>query len=483
MFGARTSSVVGSIYDHLKDYLIEAGERAFLTLAANSVQKNLSSLSQHRFQSCLDKASTKGQYGDCILSSLSTRRRAVRDWRSHGRQRRYAGPLDPTDDQVKNGSVGVVIANYVTNLIREVKKSLPADSDLLLPRKIFSRLPPDQIAAGLKRTLEVNNNIEAGVSLLSPRVLSVLPKLQRARQSILSPDVLSLHDGPDTIASVPSLLSYLSSSDDERGAWLQLVNEVTGVDDILRQIASAMDNALEVKSVDTIRVTDSDVTLEDNRLLHTLLEDLAPGQRKKIEQRGFALMKDSQLRLLSREPFEDPISEDDGEDYLMLTIRNITDRDRDIGRGRNKRQQFAKPTFLQPGIGGTIFVIYLLAPATLSPGLFFYLILGPVVLSPFILSPFVLSPFILAPTVLSPFILDPYVLSPFILDPLVLSPIILTPSVLSPTILSPFVLSPSILDPSVGSPLILSPYVLSPFILTPSTLTATILSPGRYARA
>lgn len=187
-----------------------------------------------------------------------------------------------------------------------------------------------------------------------------------------------------------------------------------------------------------------------------------------------------QMDQLKREEFLLGMVDDMANNYYQTEDEAFVTESPNTTHPRDKKQttfKLAKPCINAPYSGGTVGVIYLLAPQILCPSVFSYVVLGPLVLSPFVLSPYVMGPFILSPEVLNPFILSPYVLSPTVLNPAVLSPLIVNPTVLSPGILSPLVLSPPILSPNVLSPLILNPFVLNPGILSPTVGSPNILSP------
>ncbi|CAJ0603829.1 unnamed protein product [Cylicocyclus nassatus] len=372
------------------------------------------------------------------------------------------------------------------NPLRRRKNMIDRIRDLM-PDKVM-----DKNLYGLMKA--VSRHVKnPNVQFLSPRILPLLPDKYRESGKLLSPDLFPFYKdkSKDSILPLPEVLKDVGLDSGDRKAVIELLMEVTGVNDVVEKSLQYVSDLKSLKLDKDI----NEITAAIDGVFRNLEKSLDLEQKQELKTRHFAFLKKEQLEklfekgiynLTSRDlPFDlnkyGEMSRAELEESLRNTVRLLANES--APHGRSKRDvSVLNPTTLAPFMfAPTILTLVVLGPVTLSPYIFSPSILSPTVLSPITLSPYIFSPGILSPTVLSPPVLSPQVANPLILSPYVLGPNVLSPAVMNPYVLTPYVLSPNVLNPYVLSPLVLSPFVLSPDVLSPTVLCGGVLSPKAFS--
>nr|CAD2139542.1 unnamed protein product [Meloidogyne enterolobii] len=389
----------------------------------------------------------------------------------------------------------------------------------LLENKIF-RLVNDGIKLSLN--LAENKNIKNQkeevtttikfVDLLSPRFLSLTESKNNNKLSnLLSPSLFSLHDkgkGLEKELSLPKIMKAGKLTGRDQQEWLNLIMESSGVNEQVENLKNILSfNPKPTKSFNKreieqrykdefngLYLTRKNVKemfgeYEDRKV--SIWEELDrkfnKKQRDELEETGYSLLTESQLRFLygPESPFNDSITL---ERLLPIINKNnknssiinqiIEDDIKKISQMRSfdirQHDIVLSPSVFRPSILNPTRTSQ---PFILSPFLFSPTILSPTIMGPAILSPRVFSPTILTPRIMTPLILSPFIFSSIILSPIIMQPFILSPGLLNSVILSPFVMNPMIMSSQIFHPFILSPLVMTPGILNPSALSPLVLSP------
>ncbi|CAD6192336.1 unnamed protein product [Caenorhabditis auriculariae] len=340
---------------------------------------------------------------------------------------------------------------------------------------------------------------EKTISLISPRLLSVLPDENNDTISLLSPSLLSMHGEGTELERKLSLMKALKlMADTGQEEWMNFVFEAAGVTEAVDMIRDAevrtereeMMKDFVSKDGQPMYFTKENVTeiygdYEKSKIetFERLHDSLSPEQMEGLNQTGYTIMEKAQLHAFygPGSPFNDSEAlqrltsvEKEAMPALIEThIRQLAKEELKFEASR-KKDVTLTPTLLLNVVGDPVLASQ---PFILSPIVLSSLVLSPSIYGAVILSPWVFVPVIVAPRILGPVVLSPVVFAPIVLSPLALIPVILTPGVGLPLILSPFLMTPFILSPVVMAPLILSPFCLSPFILVPNALTPMVLSP------
>ncbi|CAJ0603849.1 unnamed protein product [Cylicocyclus nassatus] len=358
----------------------------------------------------------------------------------------------------------------------------------LMPEKAVDKNVYGLVDAVSRHTKDVNSQ------MLSPRILPLMPDKYSVSKKLLSPDLFPLYkdDTGNSILSIPKVLEESGLDTKDRDAILELVMDVTGVNDVVEKSMDLLDNIKTLNlgkdlAVITKVLDDAFVNIKNN---------LRAQQRQELASRQFTFLDKPQLdKLYGREgllnttiadfPFDldeyGGMNQVEREESLRTTVRILADDPQALHR-RFKRtidiKYFNHVTLSPYAFAPTVNTLNVLGPVTLSPSLFSPNIVSPLLLSPPTISPQVGNPLILSPYVLGPNTLSAAVFNTYILSPYVLSPNVINPYVLSPLILSPYVLCPDVLSPTILSGAILSPSVLSPAVFTESALAINVLSPS-----
>ncbi|KAI6221060.1 hypothetical protein M3Y95_01000900 [Aphelenchoides besseyi] len=373
-----------------------------------------------------------------------------------------------------------------------------------------AKQPLMERAYELLDTLEKHNQ-KLNLQALSPKFLSIVKdKRQKDVGQLLSPNLFPLYKDKDAILPIPDVLETAGLTETERTAFLDLIIEASGANDMIKEMTQMLDNSEARLLNDDI----NNVTNLIQKQFRTLHESLSEEQKQEMKEREFAFLNRSQLEmiyghkgnivaveitvalgLMDKVPFD----LDEYEKWrpsnlktgLMHMVRSVANgkplASAELSPRRVKRQfepepgvvVTFEPTILSPFVfAPDILEGAVLGPTILSPSLFSPEILAPVLLSPVIFSPSIGDPLILSPYILSPKMIGGEIFAAYILSPYAISPNILHPFVLSPLILSPHMMSPDILSPNFLNAIVLNPYFLSPAILTESAFVYDILSPS-----
>nr|CAD2204083.1 unnamed protein product [Meloidogyne enterolobii] len=388
----------------------------------------------------------------------------------------------------------------------------------LLENKIF-RLVNDGIKLSLN--LAENKNIKNQkeevpsnkfVDLLSPRFLSLTESKNNNKLSnLLSPSLFSLHDkgkGLEKELSLPKIMKAGKLTGRDQQEWLNLIMESSGVNEQVENLKNILSfNSKPTKSFNKreieqrykdefngLYLTRKNVKemfgeYEDRKV--SIWEELDrkfnQKQRNELEDTGYSLLTESQLRFLygPESPFNDSITLERLLPIIHKNNKNSSIINQIIEEDIKKISQMRSFDIRQHDIvlSPSVFRPSILNPRRtsqpfiLSPFLFSPTILSPTIMGPAILSPRVFSPTILTPRIMTPLILSPFIFSSIILSPIIMQPFILSPGLLNSVILSPFVMNPMIMSSQIFHPFILSPLVMTPGILNPSALSPLVLSP------
>lgn len=135
-------------------------------------------------------------------------------------------------------------------------------------------------------------------NFLSPTLLNVFDNGKSSKPSFLSPDFLSLFDSPNSIASIPQLLSALPP--EQQVAWLRFFLEVTGAADYMRMIESEkFQDLLDAASLSWYgNQTVPYKKVFDAKYLSVgeIFQDLNKPQMDEINQRGFSFLDEPQMK-------------------------------------------------------------------------------------------------------------------------------------------------------------------------------------------
>lgn len=160
----------------------------------------------------------------------------------------------------------------------------------------------DQPLMNKKATLPLP---EDHMNILSPRLLSIGPRNRETdgrseKPSFLSPDFLSLFNSPDSIASIPQLLSNLPL--EQQSPWFNFLSEVTGTADYVRLVESEkfrklLDLAI-VQWYDNRTVPYKNL-FESKNTYYTvgeIFQSLSKSQMDDINGRGFSYLDEIQMK-------------------------------------------------------------------------------------------------------------------------------------------------------------------------------------------
>ncbi|VDM60312.1 unnamed protein product [Angiostrongylus costaricensis] len=367
------------------------------------------------------------------------------------------------------------------------KKSFTERFRDLVPERMVDESVFDLVDSVFRHTTDVNQQF------LSPRILPLLPDKYRASKSLLSPDLFPFYkdDADNTILPIPEVLEKSGLSQKDRISVLELIMDVSGVNDVVEEAIDLVNNMKRVGlGMDLMSITS-----KIDEVFIDLANSLEASQRRELARHQYSFLTKSQMLKLYGEkgifnttvadlPFNidefSSLSRSEREESLRNTIRLLAKDPRAL-HYRSKRaieiRHFRHATLAPFSFAPTFTALNVLGPVTLSPSLFSPSIISPLLLSPPVLSPQVGNPLIFSPYVLGPNVLSAAVFNAYVFSPYVLSPNVINPYVLSPLILSPFVLCPDVLSPTVLSGVVLSPSAFSPSIFTDSALALNILSP------
>ncbi|KJH48081.1 hypothetical protein DICVIV_05834 [Dictyocaulus viviparus] len=358
----------------------------------------------------------------------------------------------------------------------------------LMPERAVDENVYGLVDAVSKYTTEVNHQF------LSPRFLPLLPNKYRASKALLSPDVFPFYkdDSDNSILPIPEMLEKSGLDQKDRTSILELIMDVSGVNDVVDKAIHLMNNMKQV-GLDRDLLS---ITSEVDEVFNDLSRNLQAYQRRELAGRQYSFLTKSQILKLYGEtgifnttiadlPLDieefSSLSYSEREESLRNTVRMLA-KDSVTSHQRYKRTlkitEYAHITLAPFAFAPTVATLTVLGPITLSPSLFSPSILSPLFLSPPVLSPQVGNPLIFSPYVLGPNVLSAAVFNAYVFSPYVLSPNVINPYVLSPLILSPYVLCPDVVSPTVLSGVVLSPSVLSPSVFTEAALSLNVLSPS-----
>ncbi|KAI6207012.1 hypothetical protein M3Y94_00981000 [Aphelenchoides besseyi] len=331
-----------------------------------------------------------------------------------------------------------------------------------------AKQPLMERAYELLDTLEKHNQ-KLNLQALSPKFLSIVKdKRQKDVGQLLSPNLFPLYKDKDAILPIPDVLETAGLTETERTAFLDLIIEASGANDMIKEMTQMLDNSeARLLNDDINNVTN--LIQKQFRTLHESLMDKVPFDLDEYEKWRPSNLKTGLMHMVRSVANGKPLAS------AELSPRRV-------------KRQFEpepgvvvtfEPTILSPFVfAPDILEGAVLGPTILSPSLFSPEILAPVLLSPVIFSPSIGDPLILSPYILSPKMIGGEIFAAYILSPYAISPNILHPFVLSPLILSPHMMSPDILSPNFLNAIVLNPYFLSPAILTESAFVYDILSPS-----
>ncbi|XGW25431.1 hypothetical protein V3C99_006673 [Haemonchus contortus] len=389
--------------------------------------------------------------------------------------------------QFKHRMLDMVVGK--DNPLRRRKSFTDRFRDLMPERSV------DESVYGLVDTVSKHTN-DVNPQFLSPRILPLLPSKYSAPKSLLSPDLFPFYkdDTGNSVLPIPEVLEKSGLDGNDRGAVLELIMDVAGVNDIVEKSLNLMKDMQRVGlDKDLVSITNA-----IDRAFIELERTLKADQRRDLAGRQYSYLTKEQLVQLYGEngimntttaslPFDvdefDSMSKSERDEALKNTIRLMADDPKALYRHRRQKRtikiQYFRHTTLAPyAFAPTINVLNILGPVTLSPSLFSPNVLSPLLLSPPVISPQVGNPLIFSPYVLGPNTISAAVMNAYVFSPYVLSPNVINPYVLSPLILSPYVLCPDVVSPTILSGVVLSPSVLSPSIFTESALSINVLSPS-----
>ncbi|VDO23837.1 unnamed protein product [Haemonchus placei] len=376
--------------------------------------------------------------------------------------------------QFKHRMLDMVVGK--DNPLRRRKSFTDRFRDLMPERSV------DESVYGLVDTVSKHTN-DVNPQFLSPRILPLLPNKYSAPKSLLSPDLFPFYkdDTGNSVLPIPEVLEKSGLDGNDRGAVLELIMDVAGVNDIVEKSLNLMEDMQRVGlDKDLVSITNA-----IDRAFIELERTLKADQRRDLAGRQYSYLTKDQLMQLYGEngimntttaslPFDidefDSMSKSERDEALKNTIRLMADDPKALYRQRRQKRTIK--------IHSITLQLNILGPVTLSPSLFSPNVLSPLLLSPPVISPQVGNPLIFSPYVLGPNTISAAVMNAYVFSPYVLSPNVINPYVLSPLILSPYVLCPDVVSPTILSGVVLSPSVLSPSIFTESALSINVLSPS-----
>ncbi|KAI6243203.1 hypothetical protein M3Y99_00144200 [Aphelenchoides fujianensis] len=347
----------------------------------------------------------------------------------------------------------------------------------------FDRRPPEPTGV-LRRVARMVDDYQQRqrddplekISILSPRLLSLLPDRNVRRPRLLSPSLFSFQ--ADEPLSLPQLLTPALGRR-ETGEWMKTLLEVSGAAHLLEQTARRLGplmHELETRIHPKLRQLD-----EWDRAFAEVGRKHSAEQRRRLESDGYAFMTAEQMQLIYENPLAPrlkddaivPFSDEEREGRLEADIRRLAALDeaaveRLQRRARRQTPDLSEPIIQAPEVNAQEYPIW----EVLSPFGFGSRINEGIVLEALILSPHAFFAEIMQPesmnlALLSPRAFIPSVLSPDAMIARILSPAAFRAEILSPRTLIIQILSPNALAPKIYSPEFAGVLVLSPSIASP----------------